>query len=76
MGRAEGLRPGAVRRDLQRPFSTCPALTNGLLSGGLLDILENLPLLDILKTGGGTYGGLVGLFGKLTSSLPILNNIL
>ncbi|XP_071463535.1 BPI fold-containing family A member 1-like [Marmota flaviventris] len=52
------------------------ALSNCLLFGGLLDILENLPLLDILKTGGGTSGGLVGLFGKLTSSLPILNHIL
>ncbi|KAF7472689.1 BPI fold-containing family A member 1 [Marmota monax] len=53
------------------------ALSKGLLSGGLLDILENLPLLDILKTEGGTSGGLVGgLLGKLTSSLPILNNIL
>ncbi|XP_077907749.1 BPI fold-containing family A member 1 isoform X1 [Ictidomys tridecemlineatus] len=53
------------------------ALGNGLLSGGLLDILENLPLLDILKTEGGTSGGLVGgLLGKLTSSLSILNNIL
>ncbi|KAM5176023.1 BPI fold-containing family A member 1-like [Callospermophilus lateralis] len=52
------------------------ALSKGLLFGGLLDIVENLPILDILKTGGGTSGGLVGLFGKLTSSLPILNNIL
>ncbi|XP_077656299.1 BPI fold-containing family A member 1-like [Urocitellus parryii] len=52
------------------------ALSNCLLFGGLLDILENLPLLDILKTGGDTSGGLVGLFGKLPSSLPILNNIL
>uniref|UniRef100_UPI003A8BBD16 BPI fold-containing family A member 1-like n=1 Tax=Marmota flaviventris TaxID=93162 RepID=UPI003A8BBD16 len=52
------------------------ALSNGLLFGGLLDILENLPLLNILKTGGGTSGGLVGLFGKLASSLSILNNIL
>uniref|UniRef100_A0A8C9NYD2 BPI fold-containing family A member 1 n=1 Tax=Spermophilus dauricus TaxID=99837 RepID=A0A8C9NYD2_SPEDA len=52
------------------------ALSNGLLFGGLLDILESLPLLNILKTEGGTSGGLVGLFGKLTSSLPILNNIL
>uniref|UniRef100_A0A8D2ANM2 BPI fold-containing family A member 1 n=1 Tax=Sciurus vulgaris TaxID=55149 RepID=A0A8D2ANM2_SCIVU len=53
------------------------ALSNGLLSGGLLSTLENLPLLDILKTGGGTSGGLLGgLLGKLTSSIPILNNIL
>ncbi|KAM5176024.1 BPI fold-containing family A member 1-like [Callospermophilus lateralis] len=53
------------------------ALSKGLLFGGLLDIVENLPILDILKTGGGTSGGLVGgLLGKLTSSLPILNNIL
>ncbi|XP_046289007.1 BPI fold-containing family A member 1-like [Marmota monax] len=52
------------------------ALSNGLLFGGLLDILEHLQLLNILKPGGGTSGGLVGLFGKLASSLSILNNIL
>ncbi|KAM6147839.1 BPI fold-containing family A member 1-like [Erethizon dorsatum] len=53
------------------------ALSNGLLSGGLLDILENLPLLDILKSGGGTSGGLLGgLLGTLTSGIPLLNNII
>ncbi|MEJ1278934.1 BPI fold containing family A member 1 [Cricetulus griseus] len=53
------------------------ALSGGLLSGGLLGILENIPLLDILKSGGGNTNGLVGgLLGKLTSSIPLLNNIL
>ncbi|NP_001269294.1 PREDICTED: BPI fold-containing family A member 1 isoform X1 [Chinchilla lanigera] len=53
------------------------ALTNGLLSGGLLGILENLPLLNILKPGGGTSGGLIGgLLGTLTSGIPLLNNII
>ncbi|XP_025255802.1 BPI fold-containing family A member 1 [Theropithecus gelada] len=52
------------------------ALGNGLLSGGLLGILENLPLLDILKPGGGTSGGLLGgLLGKVTSVIPGLNII-
>ncbi|KAM5304142.1 BPI fold-containing family A member 1 [Glossophaga mutica] len=36
------------------------ALSNGLLSGGLLDTVKNLPLVDILKTDGDTSGGLVG----------------
>ncbi|EHB11311.1 Protein Plunc [Heterocephalus glaber] len=53
------------------------ALTNGLLSGGLLGVLENLPLLNILKPGGGTSGGLLGgLLGTLTSGIPLLNNII
>ncbi|XP_077728867.1 BPI fold-containing family A member 1 [Canis aureus] len=52
-------------------------LSSGLLSGGLLDILENLPLLNILKTGGGTSGGLLGgLLGKLTSMVPLLDSII
>lgn len=53
------------------------ALSGGLLSGGLLGILENIPLLDVIKSGGGSSNGLVGgLLGKLTSSVPLLNNIL
>ncbi|XP_049635338.1 BPI fold-containing family A member 1 [Suncus etruscus] len=53
------------------------ALTNGLLSGGLLGILEGLPLLDILKSSGDRSGGLIGgLLGKVTSVLPILNDII
>ncbi|KAL6087486.1 hypothetical protein STEG23_006492, partial [Scotinomys teguina] len=53
------------------------ALSGGLLSGGLLGILENIPLLDIIKPGGGNSNGLVGgLLGKLTSSIPFLNSIL
>ncbi|XP_004612625.1 BPI fold-containing family A member 1 [Sorex araneus] len=53
------------------------ALTSGLLSNNLLGIIENLPLFDILKSGGGKSGGLVGgLLGKVTSVLPILNDII
>ncbi|KAL1765272.1 BPI fold-containing family A member 1 [Sigmodon hispidus] len=53
------------------------ALSSDLLSGGLLGILENIPLLDIIKSTGGNSNGLVGgLLGKLTSSIPLLNNIL
>ncbi|XP_002918312.1 BPI fold-containing family A member 1 [Ailuropoda melanoleuca] len=56
--------------------SLTDALSNGLLSEGLLGILENLPLLNILKTGGGTSAGLLGgLLGKVTSVVPLLNNI-
>lgn len=54
-----------------------PALSNGLLSEGLLGILENLPLLDTLKTGGNAPSGLLeGLLGKVTSLTPLLNNII
>ncbi|XP_034861580.1 BPI fold-containing family A member 1 [Mirounga leonina] len=57
--------------------SLTDALSNGLLSEGLLGILENLPLLNILKTGGGTSGGLLeGLLGKVISVVPLLNNII
>ncbi|XP_057559193.1 BPI fold-containing family A member 1 [Hippopotamus amphibius kiboko] len=52
------------------------ALSNGLLSEGLLGVLENLPLLDILKAGGNTPGGLLGgLLGHVTSLTPLLENI-
>ncbi|KAM4841828.1 BPI fold-containing family A member 1 [Thomomys bottae] len=51
-------------------------LHNGLLSGGVLGILRDLPLLDILKPGSSSSGGLLGgLLGKLTSSIPLLNSI-
>uniref|UniRef100_A0A8C8YXR3 BPI fold-containing family A member 1 n=1 Tax=Prolemur simus TaxID=1328070 RepID=A0A8C8YXR3_PROSS len=64
--------------DTRRPF---PGLSNGLLSGGLLGVLENLPLLDILKPRGGTSSGLVGgllggLLEKVTSVIPGLDNII
>uniref|UniRef100_A0A452SP71 BPI fold-containing family A member 1 n=1 Tax=Ursus americanus TaxID=9643 RepID=A0A452SP71_URSAM len=62
-----------------KDLTLCPflALSNGLLSEGLLGILENLPLLNILKTGGGTSAGLLGgLLGKVTSVVPLLNNII
>ncbi|XP_066092409.1 BPI fold-containing family A member 1-like [Saccopteryx bilineata] len=52
------------------------ALSNGLLSGGLLDNLRNLPLLNILNLGRDNSGGLVGgLLGRLTSQLSFLKNI-
>ncbi|XP_008833070.1 BPI fold-containing family A member 5-like [Nannospalax galili] len=52
------------------------AFSRGLLSGGLLGFLENLPLLNILKPTGSSTGGLFGVVGKVISSVPILNNIL
>ncbi|XP_017913209.1 PREDICTED: BPI fold-containing family A member 1 isoform X1 [Capra hircus] len=53
------------------------ALSNGLLAEGLLGILENLPLLDILKTRGNAPSGLLGgLLGKVTSLTPLLNDII
>ncbi|XP_003788284.1 BPI fold-containing family A member 1 [Otolemur garnettii] len=53
------------------------ALSSGLLSGNLLGILESLPLLNILKAGGGTSSNLLGgLLGKVTSVIPGLNNII
>ncbi|XP_055978052.1 BPI fold-containing family A member 1-like [Sorex fumeus] len=53
------------------------ALTNGLIANDLLGILEKLPLLDILKSGGDKSGGLLGgLLGKVTSVLPIFNDII
>ncbi|XP_006860747.1 PREDICTED: BPI fold-containing family A member 1-like [Chrysochloris asiatica] len=52
------------------------ALTNGLISGDLLGILQNLPLLDVLKAGKDNSGGLVGgLLEKVTSLIPSLNNL-
>ncbi|XP_032462427.1 BPI fold-containing family A member 1 [Phocoena sinus] len=56
--------------------SLTSALSNGLLSEDLLDILENLPLLDILKTGGNSPSRLRGgLLGKVPLLTPLLNNI-
>lgn len=53
------------------------ALSSGLLTEGLLNTLENIPLLDIIKSGAGNSNGLVGgLLGKVISSVPLLNNIL
>lgn len=67
-------RSGIVRYNLWEIHYPFPALSNGLVSGGLLDNLSNLPLLDALKPGKGSPSGLVGLLGKLTSSIPILNS--
>ena len=62
---------------ISEALSLFTALSGGLMSGGLLGILENIPLLDVIKSGGGNSNGLVGgLLGKLTSSVPLLNNIL
>ncbi|KAF6087437.1 BPI fold containing family A member 1 [Phyllostomus discolor] len=36
------------------------AVSSGLLSGGLLDSVKNLPLVDILKTNATSSGGLIG----------------
>ncbi|XP_036274806.1 BPI fold-containing family A member 1 [Pipistrellus kuhlii] len=53
------------------------ALNNALLSGDLLETLTNLPLYDILKAEGDNSGNLVGgLLGRLTSMIPLLDNIL
>uniref|UniRef100_A0A4X1SZL2 BPI fold-containing family A member 1 n=1 Tax=Sus scrofa TaxID=9823 RepID=A0A4X1SZL2_PIG len=52
--------------------SLTSTLSNGLLSEGVLGILGNLPLLDILKAGGNTPSGLLG---KLSSTIPLLNDI-
>lgn len=41
------------------------ALSNGLVSGGLLDTIKNVPLLDIVKTGNSSDG----LIGKLLQQL-------
>ncbi|XP_077016038.1 BPI fold-containing family A member 1 [Tamandua tetradactyla] len=57
--------------------SLTSALSNGLLSGDLLDTLKSLPLLDALKAGGGSSDGLLGdLLGKVTSVVPLLNNLI
>ncbi|XP_029774070.1 BPI fold-containing family A member 1 [Suricata suricatta] len=56
--------------------SLTSGLSSGLLSKNLLGILQNLPLLDVLKSRGDTSGGLLGgLLGKVTSLVPVLNNI-
>lgn len=59
------------------PLHPFLALSTGLLSEGLLGSLENLPLLNVLKTGGGTSGGLLGgLLGKVTSVVPLMSKII
>ncbi|XP_037377037.1 BPI fold-containing family A member 1 [Talpa occidentalis] len=74
LAEAPGLTPAPNPTDLVGSLTS--ALSNGLLSGGLLGILEELPLLDILKSGRHTSGGLLGgLLENVNSLLPILNNI-
>ncbi|XP_052581681.1 BPI fold-containing family A member 5-like [Peromyscus californicus insignis] len=52
------------------------AFSQGLLSGGILGFLEHMPLLSYVRPAGSNAGGLVGVLGKVISSIPILNNIL
>ncbi|CAK6447589.1 unnamed protein product [Pipistrellus nathusii] len=53
------------------------AINNGLLSGDLLETLRNLPIFDILNAEEDNYHNLVGnLLERLTSMIPLLNNIL
>ncbi|KAL1765271.1 BPI fold-containing family A member 1 [Sigmodon hispidus] len=52
------------------------AFSQGLLSGGILGFLEHMPLLSYVRPAGSNTGGLVGVLGKVISSIPLLNNIL
>ncbi|XP_040837059.1 BPI fold-containing family A member 1 [Ochotona curzoniae] len=52
------------------------ALSSGLLTGDLAGTLENLPLLDLLGTGGASGGLLGNLLGKVTSLIPGLSSII
>ncbi|CAO2578198.1 BPI fold-containing family A member 5 [Lemmus lemmus] len=52
------------------------AFSQGLLSGGILGFLEHMPLLSYVRPAGNNAGGLVGVIGRVISSIPILNNIL
>ncbi|XP_006089467.1 BPI fold-containing family A member 1 [Myotis lucifugus] len=79
LGQAQSLplTPALASSPTDGAGSLISALSNGLLSEGLLDSLTNLPLLDILKTEGGNSGALIGgLLGRLTSMIPLLDNIL
>ncbi|XP_051829678.1 BPI fold-containing family A member 1-like [Antechinus flavipes] len=52
-------------------------LTNGLHKANVLGILQNLPILDTLKSVGGSSGGLIGgLLPKLTSIIPGLQDLI
>ncbi|XP_072498732.1 BPI fold-containing family A member 1-like [Notamacropus eugenii] len=52
-------------------------LTKGLHNSNMLGILRNLPIMDILQTGRGSSGGLLGgLLPKVSSLVPGLQNIL
>ncbi|KAG8524109.1 BPI fold-containing family A member 1 [Galemys pyrenaicus] len=71
---APALIPALNPADLAGAFTS--ALSNGLLSGGLLGILKDLPLLNILNIGGHSSDGLLGgLLGKVPVLTSILNNI-
>ncbi|XP_066092411.1 BPI fold-containing family A member 1-like [Saccopteryx bilineata] len=74
------LGPGPVLPSVSGPTdlagSLTGALSNGLLSRGLLDNLRNLPLLNILNPGRDNSSSLVvGMLRRLTSQLPFLKNI-
>ncbi|XP_004687022.1 PREDICTED: BPI fold-containing family A member 1 [Condylura cristata] len=72
---APGLTPAQNPTDLAG--SLISALSNGLLSGGLLEILRDLPLLDILKTEGHNSNGLLGgLVETVNTLIPSLKNII
>ncbi|XP_006202805.1 BPI fold-containing family A member 1 [Vicugna pacos] len=59
------------------PASLISGLSDNLLSGGLLNSLQKLPLLDTLKSGADASSGLVGgLFRKVNSVTSLLNNII
>ncbi|CAO2578199.1 BPI fold-containing family A member 5 [Lemmus lemmus] len=62
-----------------RPMHLSPSpssFSQGLLSGGILGFLEHMPLLSYVRPAGNNAGGLVGVIGRVISSIPILNNIL
>ncbi|KAB1262432.1 BPI fold-containing family A member 1 [Camelus dromedarius] len=62
---------------LDLPASLISALSDNLLSGGLLNSLQTLPLLDILKSGENAPSGLLGgLLRKANSVTSLLNNII
>ncbi|XP_036756850.2 BPI fold-containing family A member 1 [Manis pentadactyla] len=70
------LTPALVPNPTDLAGSLANGLSSGLLSEGLLDILKNLPLLDIVKSKGDTSGGLLGgLLGGLSPVTSLLNNI-
>lgn len=59
------------------PASLISGLSDNLLSGGLLNSLQKLPLLDTLKSGADASSGLLGgLFRKVNSVTSLLNNII
>ncbi|XP_007932916.1 BPI fold-containing family A member 1 [Orycteropus afer afer] len=59
------------------PGSLIKDLTNELLSGNIMGVLNSLPLLDSLKPKGDNSGGLLGgLLGTVTSVIPVLSDLI